>query len=756
MARIEWNPQEKQKGFRNDYESHRRTEEFLRLLKRGERTDGMRVKPLKGSLDKRVRTGRVSQGLRAVLIELTPAGGEEQYIYLGTFNHDDGNRFALTVSAERNPATGIAEIVTLDPEANRGGRGHVSPNWDQDSLLAQEPTDKEPILVQQRIRAEDLEELGFPEKVVAAAMEATTDNGILRIGSMVSKWQEAVLVELATGTPLAEVRTSLALEQADLFEAAGEEEDEDTALARALEHPASRMEFTWIQDDDALRDVIEQGDFAKWKVFLHPEQRQYALKPMKGSFYLDGGAGTGKTVVLLHRTHYLAHRDPESRIVLTTFNKTLASRLEDELLSLDANIPMAGDYGKPGVKVTGLDSLITRLAGKATGAEKTAALAKVLGKRSEKIMGLTRDRVWDTAIAAVPDLPQKAASASFLGDEYDQVILPAQITTEEDYLAANRTGRGVPLTQKERSIVWKVIEAFRAASSDAGSTTFEERAAFVAEYLDQRAAAGKGRIADHVLVDEGQDLTPCRLKVVRALVADGPDDLIIAGDAQQQVYGRPIVMSRYGVEIRGRSRRLRLNYRTTMENLHYALGALSGVEFTDPDGEATDSTGYHSVRSGPSPRIIIENTKARRYDHAEQILNAWLEDGADATGEDGDGDGAPEPAGEGAFTQPIGVFVSSNRKAEDFTEEMDERGIPVGWVTGDPSTAAVQVMTMARAKGLEFSKVIIFDADPMKWPDTRRLLKGIPKEDEEEFRLKSRSQVYVAATRARDELVVIA
>lgn len=259
-----------------------------------------------------------------------------------------------------------------------------------------------------------------------------------------------------------------------------------------------------------------------------------------------------------------------------------------------------------------------------------------------------------------------------------------------------------------------------------------------ATLLDAEADAGKGRIADHVLVDEGQDLTPARLLLARALVAPGVNDLFLAEDSHQRIYGPKVVLSRYGIEIRGRSRRLTLNYRTTAQNLGYAVAVLADTEFVDLDAEDDGATkaGYRSARSGPPVTAIGVRTLADEYRRVADLLAGWRAEGH-----------APETTG---------ILVRTSAVGQNLQRNLAELGEETRLVVDDKPVDGGRplVMTMHRAKGMEFRKVILFGISDAAMP-LGYVMKLLPEADQADALAKERSLLYVAATRARDELVVI-
>jgi superfamily I DNA/RNA helicase len=245
------------------------------------------------------------------------------------------------------------------------------------------------------------------------------------------------------------------------------------------------------------------------------------------------------------------------------------------------------------------------------------------------------------------------------------------------------------------------------------------------------------RPADHVLVDEGQDLTPARLLLLRALAEEGPDDLFLAEDSQQRIYGQKIVLSRYGINIRGRSRRLTLNYRTTAQNLRYAVGVLANEQFVDLDDESATVAGYRSARSGPP--VIAEGlgSLAGEYKEAAELVRSWIE--------------SPERP-----TKPenIGLLVRDRSSGNRLVTGLADHGLDARFVESEMPTGSGKplVMTMHRSKGMEFSKVVLFDISESSDPGW---ISSLPEAERADARLRDRSLIYVAATRARDELAIL-
>lgn len=721
------------KGGQHDGSVEKQTMKFLYKLHGNDAQPGLHIEPIKGSVDPRVRTGRVNDMYRAVLFKVQGSGPDSHYVFTGVWPHDKAISIAETARLQVNPVNGTTEMLLASQSAVQMTE---KPAPAVDVVHERTSTTITKLSLLESVSAGTTEEslvgvLGLDADLARRAMSAVDDDALIDLASEAVEWQGMALLDLAAGKTIAEVRETLSLDRQAPADPA---QDEDDALLEGLRTPAAQMQFAWIEDEEELRQVIEGGDFAKWRVFLHPEQRKYVGARTNGPFRLSGGAGTGKTVVLLHRARELSRRDPTARIVLTTFTRNLADDMRRNLATLDADVPLASALGEPGVFVTGLDAVAGSVVGRADEASVAAAAVRVLGPGGNRASQRPSKSStgWRESIGAAGSaLPAELQSPAFFAAEYSLVVLPARITTKDKYLTVRRPGRGVGLNRAQRAAVWSVIASYRASTAIEGVVDFPEVVAMATEILDSQAV----RPADHVLVDEGQDLSPCQWQLVRALAAEGPDDLFLAEDSQQRIYGQRVVLSRYGIRIVGRSRRLTLNYRTTQQVLSFATRVLEGVDTFDLDDLATDSTGYRSARSGPLPERVGAASLTDELELAAERVRNWLEAGV-----------PPET---------IGLLVRDQRTADQLARGLDDRGVQVRLVSrGTSVSKRPQLMTMHRAKGMEFSRVLIFGADADLMPASY-LLKSVPEGEREDVFQRERSLFYVAATRARDELVIM-
>ena len=786
---------------------------FISKLSTMTTSSGLHLEPIRGSRDRRVRTARVTDFYRAVLFELA-ADGEVVYVIHGIWPHDEAIKIAESVTVHVNPRNGITEVVNvgdligLDPraveEARRTAQAELAAAQREADELAREtariqaanaearrrneeargadavsaPTqapDTEPVATGSQqgergtaigtaVRAAAVpgavvvpsrdqapvwpdgltvemlhDELGIDVRLGAAALAAQRESQLLDLASTARvSWQGEALLNLATGATIEEIREDFGLRPSR--DVAAEPTDAD--LIAGLRTRAARSTFTWLESDEDLRRAIEGLSFAEWQLFLHPQQRALVERRANGPMRVSGGAGTGKTVIAVHRAVELAKRDKadgqEPRILLTTYTRNLADDLRRQIAQLDPRLPFTEKLSEPGVMVSGLDRVAHMILQQA-GAKISPIAQEVIGQPRGRVLTYPKDNVWQEVLTLMGDeLPEGLRSADFLESEYELIVLPQRVTALKQYLRVRRPGRGVALDRSKRAAVWKAMERYRDRSADLGVTSFDEQLALAAAWLDHEAGDGKPRPFRHVLVDEAQDLTPAHLQLLRALVEPGPDDLFLAEDSHQRIYGKKITLSHYGIQVRGRSRRLTRNYRTTRQNLDVAFGILDPGTYEDMEGQAEEHH-YVSPRSGPEPLLLHATDRADELSKAAELLTVWLEQDRDSE------DSAPES---------IAILVRDRYQRDAVVNGLAQHGIEVRAVDREAAgRGRPVVMTMHRAKGLEFRKVLLFDISKNAIPRPLRD-QQYSDADGDDALLRERSLLYVAATRARDQLAI--
>ena len=786
---------------------------FISKLSTMTTSSGLHLEPIRGSRDRRVRTARVTDFYRAVLFELA-ADGEVVYVIHAIWPHDEAIKIAESVTVHVNPRNGITEVVNvgdligLDPraveEARRTAQAELAAAQREADELARETARIQAANAEARRRNEEAvrgadagsaptqaagtevvaaggqrgeggavagtagaaavpgavvvpsrdqapvwpdgltvemlhDELGIDVRLGAAALAAQRESQLLDLASTARvAWQGEALLNLATGATIEEIREDFGLRPSR--DVAAEPTDAD--LIAGLRTRAARSTFTWLESDEDLRRAIEGLSFAEWQLFLHPQQRALVERRANGPMRVSGGAGTGKTVIAVHRAVELAKRDKadgqEPRILLTTYTRNLADDLRRQVAQLEPRLPFTEKLSESGVMVSGLDR-VARMILQQAGAKISPIAQEVIGQPRGRVLIYPRENVWQEVLTLMGDeLPEKLRSADFLESEYELIVLPQRVTTLKQYLRVRRPGRGVALDRSKRAAVWKAMERYRDRSADLGVTSFDEQLALAAAWLDQEATLGTPRPFRHVLVDEAQDLTPAHLQLLRALVEPGPDDLFLAEDSHQRIYGKKITLSHYGIQVRGRSRRLTRNYRTTRQNLDVAFGILDPGTYEDMEGQAEEHH-YVSPRSGPEPLLLHATDRADELSKAAELLTVWLEQDRDSE------DSAPES---------IAILVRDRYQRDAVVNGLAQHGVEVRAVDREAAgRGRPVVMTMHRAKGLEFRKVLLFDVSKNAIPRPLRD-QQYSDADGDDALLRERSLLYVAATRARDQLAI--
>lgn len=774
--------------------------DFLFKLDADETSPGLHIEPINHAADKRFRTGRVDKFWRAVLFKLTGKSGTSWVIY-GVYPHDEAIDMARHLTLDVNPTNGVTEIRLVDRvdaedlEARIGsGGGGAEDSADAADAQPDDTTETaapvpsvteavspvseaataDPVFGDKPLSAtlgavEDTQLIGglglWDEVVAAARLCRTIDELLDSLTTMkVPDWQLDALLDLAAGTSFDEVEGKLFApldysEETERSIAAGRhDETADDEIISGLRTAAAQLSFAEIKDEDELKRVAEGGDFEAWRVFLHPEQRRWATRSYKGPFRLSGGAGTGKTVVLVHRAVRLAKEDTPTtgdssapRVILTTFTRNLASELDTQVTTLDRKVPRASHLGEGGLLVAGIDQLVFDVLRSACAAQLSDAATELLGRARQNVSNRSNDKDWDRALAAVEvDLPERARNRVFLMEEYEQVVLPNRLTEKSAYLRVRRPDRGVRLSRQQRALVWEVFEAYRARTAASEAISFDEASHLAAVLLTNRAGETdrpdvpeaqrrESYSADHLLVDEGQDLNPGHWMFLRALIRPGRDDLFIGEDSHQRIYGTKVVLSRFGINIIGRSRRLTLNYRTTERNLAFGLQILAGGDFTDLEDSEESVAGYRSLRVGTTPQVRGFANIDEEFDSVADTLRGWIEECRD--------DATRHP-------EQIAVLVRSRKGRDTVVRRMAELGVDVQSVDkGGAPIGTPVAMTMHRAKGTEFRDVVIMNAGRDDIPSGLSARQQ-PEETVADFNLRERSLLYVAATRARDRLMV--
>ena len=647
---------------------------------------GLKLHQVEGAKDKDFWSARVGRDIRLIVHRTASS-----FLLCYVDHHDAAYQWAERRRLERHPTTGAAQLV----EIRETVREIPVPRYVEVDVAAPArpaPSGRSAPRTAIFVGAADDYLLGYgvPAEWLGDVRAATEDT-LLDLADHLPAEAAEALLQLATGG--APVLPAAAADDADPFA-----------------HPDAQRRFRVMADVGALERALDYP-WEKWTVFLHPAQRQLVEREYNGPARVSGSAGTGKTIVALHRAVHLARSHPESRVLLATFSDALATALRVRLTRLIGNEPKIAER----LEVHAMSGIGRRLYAARAGRLDLA--------RDEDVRTLL-----DRAAAGVEG---HRFSAHFLWTEWSTVVDAWQLESWEDYRDVQRLGRKTRLAEKQRELLWSIFSRVRSALADEGRLT--EPAMFTR--LAGQIAAAAHPPFDFCVIDEAQDVGVAELRLLAALGGGRANGLFFAGDLGQRIFQTPFSWRALGVDVRGRSHTLRLNYRTSHQ-IRRQADRLLPPELADVDGNAEKRGATVSVFNGPAPEV-------RTFESPEDETAAvaeWLR--------------AREA--EGYAPHAIGVFVRSEGQVERALSAVRAAGMrPVQFDGGSGGVSgSVAVGTMHVAKGLEFRAVVVAACDDEVIPLQGRIEHVADEADLEEVYSTERHLLYVACTRARDRLLV--
>ena len=480
--------------------------------------------------------------------------------------------------------------------------------------------------------------------------------------------------------------------------------------ANPFAHPDAQRRFRVMSDVEELERALAYP-WDKWTIFLHPAQRQLVERDYGGPARVSGSAGTGKTIVALHRAVFLTRTNPDGRVLLTTFSETLADALRTKLRRLISNEPRLGER----LEVHAINAVGERLYEQHFGHPKIAS----------------RDIIRRFVTEAAAAIPDQKFNFSFLLTEWEDLVDAWQLDSWEAYRDIKRLGRKTRLQETQRAALWTILDAVRVRLRKEGFITWAEMFTRLAAQVGNR----KHPPFDFVVVDEAQDVSVAQLRFLAALGGERPNSLFFAGDLGQRIFQQPFSWKSLGVDIRGRARTLHINYRTSHQ-IRMQADRLLGQEVADVDGNAEERRGTVSVFNGPAP--IVQTFKSQQEEI--EAVDTWLAD----------------RSREGVMPHEFGVFVRSDGELDRARAAVTKSGLPYKMLDEHVETTSGQISigTMHLAKGLEFRAVVVMACDDEIIPLQSRIETVADDSDLEEVYNTERHLLYVACTRARDHLLV--
>lgn len=635
--------------------------------------NGLQLHRIDGSKDPNFWSARVNRDIRLIVHKTG-----ESVLVAYVSHHDDAYAWAQRRRIEAHPRTGAVQIVEVRERVEE-----VTPPATLDFVFTELAKSKEAAAAQLALFAslddDALLSIGVPADWLSDVRAASEDGFFALTPYLPAEASEALLEYAATGRLVTPAPMP--------------------AIADPFAHPDALRRIRLITDQEELEQALA-FPWEKWGVFLHPSQRELVDRSFLGPARVAGSAGTGKTIVAIHRAVSLARDNPNARILLASFSQPLADAMAKKLLVL---APEAGGV-VPRITTASFHGIAEQMYQLEYGVRPRIASDAVLRERLH-------------AAAASANL--KGFSERFLLSEWTNVIDAWGLTSLDAYSTVQRMGRKSRLGPNQRDRLWPVFQAVRDALTAERFTTWADVFTGLADALSRRSL----KPFEHVIIDEAQDLAPAELKFFAALALTQANGLFLSGDVGQRIFQHPYSWASLGVDVRGRSHTLKVCYRTSQQ-IRRAADRLLPTVLRDTDGLEDERRGIISVFDGPPPEVKSATTVAMEADVVRQSVETWL--------------------GEGIASHEIGLFVR--------TPQLIARARSA--IAGLPSAEGIVTAPMSLAKGLEFRAVVVMACDEGVLPLDDRVADAADEAELDDIYETERRLLYVACTRAREHLLL--
>ena len=605
-------------------------------------------------------------------------------------HHDDAYKWAERRRIETHPKTGAAQIVEVRERVEEIAVPVYAAPEPQVAAAAEAPARFLPPLFHE-LSEEDLLGVGVPEDWVADVRQSSEDGFFELADHIPAEAAETLLDYVATGFL--------------------RKPDETARGISPFDHPDAQRRFRVLDDVEELERALAYP-WDQWTVFLHPSQRRVVSQDFNGPARVSGSAGTGKTVVALHRTAAVLKENKQAKVLLTTFSSPLANALEHKLRMLTGR----NGSDRSNVTILPFDGVARDLFTLAFGHSPRAA---------------SKEQVKRALEAAAKELGLTNFTSRFLVSEWTNVVDTWQIDSLDAYRDVPRLGRKNRMGSKQRERVWPVFVRARDLLKMQGVDTWSGIFGKVTAHFAKR----EHKPFSHIVVDEAQDLGVPELRMLASIANQEADALFFAGDLGQRIFREPFSWMALGIDIRGRFHTLKVNYRTSHQ-IRQTLDRLLPPLVRDVDGNEEDRRGTVSVFNGPDPIIrVFDNSKQEIDDLALWVCEV-IEDGI-------------EP-------DEIGIFVRSTRellRARAVVKEAGQTPLELSDRV-EEREGRISIGTMHLAKGLEFKAVVVMACDDDVLPLQDRIETVADEGELDEVYETERHLFYVACTRARDRLLV--
>jgi mRNA-degrading endonuclease RelE of RelBE toxin-antitoxin system len=553
--------------------------ELIRKFEEDPKQAGIHLEQLNGMRDAKVRSARVGDDYRAIVI--APDRGDI-FLLMHVDHHDEAYQWCRNRQFEAHGTLGTLQVFDVE-QAKRAVAA------DRPTPAVSAAASDYPLVA---LTDQELYEAGVPQALIPAVRAIHDDQAFTKLETYLPKEASQVLYGVVLGLSLND-----ALEQmlGDLD--AGTSKPSGPGDFSHLAEVTS-MDLVMVEGEEHLKEILSE-DIEEWRVFLHPYQRKLVHRETRGPMKVFGAAGTGKTVVLMHRAAWLAqHLEPKEKLLLTTFTTNLSVTIESLIEKLAPTVSAR-------IEVTNLHQLARTICHRA-------------GWRGKIAEASDQDELWQQVLTRQENIGMEF-DHKFVTEEFRLVVDSMGIDSENQYLTTIRSGRP-RLGRKQRKLLWKLFVDFQRGLAKRNLLTFEGIVHQARLVVEQGGFPGYR----HVLVDELQDFGLEALRLIATLspIKQGlGNPLCVVGDGHQRLYNPiPVPLSRAGIDIRGRSTRLKINYRTSEQIRQWAHGLLAGIDVDDLDGGTADTTGDQSVFRGPEPEVAL----CRDSEQAAGVVISWI------------------------------------------------------------------------------------------------------------------------------------
>lgn len=664
---------------------------FMRKFRSDPTNPSINYETISTFRDPNMRTVRIDQAYRAVVLKPTKGN---VYVLLWVDHHDDAMDWAKNKRVSIHPDTGSLQVLSAAAVPRE-------PTPAPPPRREEEP-EPEPLFA--GFTDEDLTSVGVPAELLERVRQLLGADQLDADAAAYPTEVYEALFFLASGESLEAVRGAMGI-------TTGRDVDPEDFDA-ALDQAATLRRFALVTDDTELEAMLD-APLEKWRVFLHPSQRRMVSAHFNGPARVLGGAGTGKTVVAMHRAKHLVTQvftGESDRILFTTFTNNLARDIQENLRKLCPPAALRR------IEVVHLDKWV-------------ADFLKRQGYRHRIVywgQPPLKD-LWEQAMTLRP----LGFTDRFFREEWDYVVQPDGCASYEDYKKARRTGRGVRLSRQQRKAIWPVFQEYRNLLDAKGLREAVDAMRDAASLLEHRRGQSPYRA---IVVDEAQDMSTVAFHLLRQIVGvEQPNDLFIVGDGHQRIYRRKVVLSHAGVNIVGRSRKLYINYRTTDEIRRYAVALLEDVHVDDLDGGEDTNSKYKSLVHGEAPRQAVCAT----FPEEVEAIRGYVA-GGDAS--------------------RTCLVTRTNGLLEQYEAALNEAGVATYRLSRTEAESreatGLRLATMHRVKGLEFDRLVVAGVNDGVVPLAVGDLKSDDGAVREEAEKRERALFYVAVTRARSDVLI--